>query len=60
MNSQHIATLITSAAASYIAAFVCGVRDRHHDNILICNDGKLFNIDFAYILGEKLSGGSWC
>ena len=32
------------------------MRDRHHDNILVTTDGRLFNIDFAYILGEKLGG----
>eukprot|EP01083_Nonionella_stella_P301104 1031344_1 len=46
--------LIATAAASYVASYVCGVRDRHHDNILICSDGTLFHIDFSHILGEKL------
>eukprot|EP01084_Bolivina_argentea_P026842 49912_1 len=48
--------LIGTAAASYVASYVIGVRDRHHDNILVRNDGTLFNIDMAYILGEKLTG----
>ena len=26
------------------------------DNILVCSDGRLFNIDFSHILGEKLGG----
>merc|ERR1719397_1056245 len=62
MENRHdeyndiIDRLIATAAASYVASYVCGVRDRHHDNILVTNDGRLFNIDFAYILGEKLGG----
>lgn len=30
--------------------------DRHSDNILVKTDGTLFNIDFAYILGERIAG----
>ena len=33
-----------------------GVRDRHHDNILVTDDGSVFHIDFAYILGETITG----
>eukprot|EP00483_Globobulimina_turgida_P011626 UN11648 len=56
MKDNFMDRLIATAAASYIASFVIGVRDRHHDNILVCNDGTLFNIDFSHILGEKLTG----
>ncbi len=35
MKNEHFKQLITSAAASYIGSFVCGVRDRHFENILI-------------------------
>eukprot|EP01083_Nonionella_stella_P057600 151137_1 len=48
--------LIATAAASYVASYICGVRDRHHDNILVRDDGTLFNIDFSHILGERLGG----
>jgi len=46
--------LVASAAASYIAAFVLGIRDRHYDNILVRSDGTLFHIDYSYILGDKV------
>jgi len=48
--------IIATAAASYIASYVLGVRDRHHDNILVREDGAVFHIDFAYILGETIVG----
>ena len=48
--------LIASSAGSFIASFVCGIRDRHDDNILI--DTKkciLFHIDYGYIFNNKVS-----
>jgi len=48
---QH---LVASAAGSYIASFVLGVRDRHYDNVLIRSDGTLFHIDFGYVMGQTL------
>mmetsp|Transcript_22809 Transcript_22809/g.36649 ORF Transcript_22809/g.36649 Transcript_22809/m.36649 type:complete len:438 (-) Transcript_22809:111-1424(-) len=42
--------LVCTAAGAYIASFVCGIRDRHYDNILIRkSDGTLFHIDFNYL-----------
>lgn len=49
-----ISRLITTAAGSFIAAYVLGVRDRHHDNIMISKqDGACFHIDFGHILGDE-------
>ena len=46
--------LVTTAAAAYIASFVCGVRDRHHDNVLIQKQTcTLFHIDFGYMFGDS-------
>jgi hypothetical protein len=52
---QNLQRLIVSAAGSYIAAFIIGVCDRHHDNILVHKDGWLFHIDFGYILGNEVT-----
>eukprot|EP00483_Globobulimina_turgida_P005901 UN05911 len=48
--------LIASSAGSFIASFVCGIRDRHDENILI-NVEKciLFHIDYGYIFNNKVS-----
>ena len=48
--------LVASAAGSFIASYLLGIRDRHHDNILVrIDDGLLFNIDFGHILGDSVS-----
>lgn len=47
--------LVSSAACSYIAGFVLGLRDRHHDNLLISEDGTLFHVDFGFILNDAPS-----
>ena len=54
---NNLNKLIASSIASYLCCFIIGVRDRHHDNILIeIKNSNLFHIDFAYILGEKVTG----
>ena len=56
LNNEYMNRLVASAAGAYISSYILGVRDRHHDNILVRSDGCLFHIDFGYALGEKLSG----
>mmetsp|Transcript_14846 Transcript_14846/g.23190 ORF Transcript_14846/g.23190 Transcript_14846/m.23190 type:complete len:265 (-) Transcript_14846:127-921(-) len=49
-DNNFLCKLVSTAAAAYIASFVCGIRDRHYDNILIRkSDGSLFHIDFNYL-----------
>ena len=52
-----MSNLVTTAAGSYIASYIMGVRDRHFDNILIREtDCVLFHIDMNYVMGEKVTG----
>lgn len=46
---------INTAAGGTIASFALGIKDRHDDNTLISPDGCMFQIDFSYMLGQKVS-----
>lgn len=52
VSSEIMDTYIRSCAGYCIITYVLGVGDRHLDNLLLTTSGKLFHIDFGYILGR--------
>lgn len=52
ITADVMESYVKSCAGYCVITYLLGVGDRHFDNLLLTTTGKLFHVDFGYILGR--------
>ncbi|KAI6232650.1 Phosphatidylinositol 3-kinase catalytic subunit type 3 [Aphelenchoides fujianensis] len=52
IEADVVENYVRSCAGYSMICYVLGIGDRHMHNLLLCENGRMFHVDFGYILGR--------